>query len=380
MAAEFVGAGPARAGAPPVEFVFTSDVHFGIARGNFRGEANVDATIVNAALVQSINRLPLSLFPTDDGLNAGRSIGPIDFVAITGDIANRQELYPVHIQTAAVSWRQFASTYIDGLTLRDRAGARTPLLLVPGNHDVSNAIGSPTKMVPATDATSLAEIYNRMMMPAQARTKENYNYATDRINYSRDFAGVHLVFITMWPDRIERAWMETDLKRVPADTPVFIFCHDPPEVDARHLTNPNGRHDVNDRDKFENVVADQCADGLTTAVPTTLEQRALAAFLRMHRNIVAYFHGHSNWTEYYTWKGPDGDLVLNVFRADSPMKGKASQKDETKLAFELVVLDPTAKKMTVRECLWNAQKKGSPASTPMDWGISTTVSIAPQPD
>jgi hypothetical protein len=370
-------AGAATADVPLVEFVFTSDVHFGIARGNFRGAANVDAQIVNAAMVQTINRLPSATLPADQGLKGGEVIGPIDFVAITGDLASRQELYPVHIQSAAASWRQFESTYIDGLALKNRAGQPTPLLLVPGNHDVSNAIGSPTKMVPATDATSLAEIFNRMMQPATPRTKDTYNYATDRINYSRDFGGVHCVFLTMWPDGIERAWMENDLRAVAADTPVFIFCHDNPDVDTRHLTNPNGKHDVNSQDKFENVVSDICADGLTTEAPTTIEQRAFVAFLKQHRNIVGYFHGHSNWTEYYTWKGPDGDIALQVFRADSPMKGKTGQKDETKLAFEIVILDPVAKKMTVRECLWNTQKKENPVATPVDWGISTTVSIAP---
>jgi hypothetical protein len=172
--------------------------------------------------------------------------------------------------------------------------------------------------------------------------------------------------------------MENDLKSVPATAPVFIFCHDQPDLDTRHLTNPNGKHDINSRDKFENVVSDICADGLTTEAPTTIEQRALVAFLKAHRNIVGYFHGHSNWTEYYTWKGPDGDIALQVFRADSPMKGKTGQKDETKLAFELVVLDPATKKMTVRECLWDAQKKENPVSAPVDWGIATTVSLAPR--
>src|SRR5258708_5447075 len=75
-------------------------------------------------------------------------------------------------------------------------------------------------------------------------------------------------------------------------------------------------------------------DGLTL-----IEQRALAAFLKAHRNITGYFHGHSNWTEFYTWPGPDGDLSLSVFRYDSPMKGKVSGKDETKLAFQVVVFD-----------------------------------------
>jgi hypothetical protein len=164
---------------------------------------------------------------------------------------------------------------------------------------------------------------------------------------------------------------------VPATTPVFIFCHDPPDIDARHLTNPNGAHDVNSRDRFENVVGDVYADAPTPGAgkpdgPTTIEQRALAACLKAHPNIVAYFHGHANWTEFYTWAGPDGDLRLSVFRADSPMKGKVSGKDETKLAFNVVVFDTASHRLTARECLWNP----AAAAGPVAWGQSRTVSIA----
>ena len=143
-------------------------------------------------------------------------MGPIAFVVVTGDITNRQELYPLHIQSAAVSWDQFETGFIRLLALQDAAGKATPLLLVPGNHDVSNAIGSPSRLVPATDATAMVEIYNRMMHPAVPRTKDTYHYATDKISYSLDLAGAHLVFLTMWPDRVARAWIERDLQGVPA--------------------------------------------------------------------------------------------------------------------------------------------------------------------
>ena len=348
------------AAAPDVTFVFTSDVHFGIARGRFRGGSYVDATVVNAAMVQKINLLPGTRLPQDGGLRAGEPIGPVDFVAITGDIANRQELYPIHIQPAAASWAQFKACYIDGLTLQGPQGGPTALLLVPGNHDVSDAIGAPTKMVPATDATSLVEIYNRMMRQAVPLTTATYDYARDRINYSRDFGGVHCVFLTMWPDSTARAWIDRDLEQVPATEPVFLFCHDPPDIDARHLINPNGAHDINAHDAYENLVSDMYADGDATMKKdkptgeTTIEQRALAAFLRRHRNIVGYFHGHENWNEVYTWKGPDGDLALNVFRVDSPMKGKTA-KEEAQLSFQVVVYNASEQKLTDRECLWNAQ-------------------------
>lgn len=357
-------------------FVFTSDVHFGINRGSFRGAANVEARAVSAAMVEAINRLPSAVFPADEGVNAGRTVGTIDFVTITGDLTNRQERLPLKIQSASVSWAQFESVFFGGLKLADRRGRAAPLLLVPGNHDVSNAIGHPGGLMPDRDATTMAEIYNRMTRATALRTKDNYRYATDKIYYARDFGGAHCIFLTMWPDGVARAWMEEDLKDVPATTPVFIFAHDPPKVDARHFTNPNGNFDINNRDKFENVLADVYADGLSSDGPTDFEQRIFATFLKSHRNIVGYFHGHANWHECYAWKGPDKDIALNTFRADSPVKGRESGKDETKLSFHVVAFDVATKKLTSRECLWNAApaKDGKPPA--LAWGSSTTVSIA----
>jgi hypothetical protein len=367
---------------PDVTFVFTSDVHFGIARGRFRGGSYVDATVVNAAMVQKINGLPEAILPADAGLRAGQKIGSIDFVAITGDLTNREELYPVPIQRAAVSWAQFKSCFIDGLALHDPTGAPAPLLYVPGNHDVSNAIGAPSRLVPPTDPTSMVEIYNRMMHPATPLTPAAFDYAKDRINFARDFGGAHCVFLTMWPDSTARAWIDRDLQSVPATTAVFLFCHDPPDIDARHLVNPNGAHDINGRDAFENLVSDVYADGGTAKKKskptgeTIIEQRALASFLRRHRNIVGYFHGHANWNEVYVWKGPDGDLALNVFRVDSPMKGKTAQ-DESRVSFQVVVYNTGKQTLTDRECLWNSRGAADGPSFGVTWGESRTVSLAP---
>lgn len=364
--------------AAPVTFVFTSDVHYGITRGNFRGVANVEARVVNAAMIAKINALPAAVFPTDAGLRSGQTVGPIAFVVVTGDITNRQELYPIPIQSAAVSWQQFEEGFVRRLTLRDAGGRPTPLLLVPGNHDVSNAIGSPSTLVPATDASSMAEIYNRMMHPAVPRTKDTYRHQTDKIQFSADIGGAHLVFLTMWPDSATRAWMERDLSGLPASTPVFLFCHDQPDLETKHLTNPNGNHDINRHDKFENVVADICADGTTIDVPAIIEQRAFATFLKSHRNIVAYFHGNSNWNECYVWKGPDGDLALNVFRVDSPIKGRHSGKDEARLSFQVVTYDTGLRTLTSRECLWNSLGRADSDAMPVAWGTARGVSLEPR--
>jgi hypothetical protein len=353
-------------------FIFASDVHFGLSRLGFRGKVNVPSKDVNAAMLSVINSSSHAVLPNDNGVRSGQSINGVDFFIITGDLTNRQELYPIKIQSAEASWKEFEACYIRGLTLKTNSGAKTPLLLVPGNHDVSNAIGSPSKLVPATDATSMAQLYNRFMHPAVLVTKDTYNFKNNRIYYSENIGGAHEIFVCMWPDSTARNWIEEDLKSVPKDIPVFIFCHDPPAVDARHLTNPHGNHDINRTDKFENVLCDIYADGGASDGDTDIEQRQLASFIKAHPQIVAYFHGHENFTQFYTWKGPDENIQLNTFRSDSPMKGKVSGKDETKLAFQVVTFDTKTQLLTSRECLWNTKN----AEDQIIWGKSATVSIA----
>ena len=57
-----------------------------------------------------------------------------------------------------------------------------------------------------------------------------------------------------------------------------------------------------------------------------------------------------------------------TFRVDSPIKGRYSEMDESKLSFQVVTIDTRAMTMTVRERLWTAAA----------WGDSNTVNIAPQ--
>jgi hypothetical protein len=202
------------------------------------------------------------------------------------------------------------------------------------------------------------------------------SYAANKVIYSKDLNGVHMVFVNMWPDTAARVWMEADLAKVAATTPVVILTHDQPDIETKHLFNPNGLQDINGTDQFENLVVDKCADldataKLTVNSPTTTVQRGLATFLKAHKNIVAYFHGNSNKNEAYVYAGPDSDVALNVFRVDSPMKGDISSTDETKLSFNVVTMDTTNKKMTVREYLYN---NGSASP----WGTCTTVDLTPR--
>lgn len=362
------------AGAAPVTFVLTSDLHYGLNRSQFRGAVNVPASEVNAALADAINELPREKFPADGGVGAGTAVGGIEFVAVTGDIANRQEVTPVRIQPAAASWAQFEATFARRLVLRSSSGGATPLLLAPGNHDLSNAIGFVRPMAPARDATAMVAMFNQMMAPARARTVETWRFPEDTIRTVRVFGGVRCVFVTIWPDTATRAWLERELAAVPATTPFFLFCHDEPDLEAKHFRNPNGDQGINAQDRFENLLTDTLSEGTTIEAPTTREQRALAEFLARHRNVVAYFHGNANWNEFYTWSGPDRTLELSVFRADSPLKGRDSGRDERRLSFQVITFDEATARLTAREYRWNAEAVSGKTA----WGQTRTVSIAPR--
>ncbi|MEI6208539.1 MAG: metallophosphoesterase [Desulfuromonadales bacterium] len=377
------------------QFIYTSDPHYGIKRAAFSGYSS--ATQVNGALINVMNGLSgVTLNCTDSGINACKPLGAVDFIVNTGDISNRSDgsVYPYKNAPAAATWPQFAADYLTTLNLKDKVGNKAPIYLVPGNHDVSNAIGfykAPLNATSGLDATSYVQIYNMMMKPATPLTNAAFigstpsyataaaSYAGNRVVTSRDWNGVHLVFVGMWPDSVSRPLIDNDLKNVPATTPVIIFTHDQPNAESKHFTNPISPFDINATNQFENLLSDKFAEATPQGTPysdaaaknaivSTIEQRALVAWLKTHKNIVAYFHGNDNANEFYTYTGPDNDISLNVFRVDSPMKGNFSATDATKLSFHVVSVDPTALKMTVREYLWNTKQ----------WGASTTVSLAPR--
>jgi len=357
-----------------IHMILTSDVHFGIFKKKFRGDTTVPSWKINQAAIAQMNKLPDMQLPHDKGVAAGQLIGDIDRLVITGDIANREE--PPY-QCATISWQQFVDTY--GSQLHTAANKQEPqLLLVPGNHDVSNAIGYTKKMEPATDPTSLVNIYNLTMHPPVPLTNTNYNYANNKVNYSKEIGGAHCIFLTIWPDSAERIWIAKDLESVSAQTPVILFTHDPPEGDPKHFSNPAAPGKFVKDSKFENMVAETYKEGPAPQKDgdhtTDIEQRGWVNFLKRHPNIKAYFHGHENWNEFYTYKGPDKDINLPVFRIDSPMKGEDSAKDETKLSFQLISLDPVKKMLTVRQCLWNTHPGRKDQE--IKFGESKTISLA----
>jgi hypothetical protein len=353
-----------------VHFIFCSDLHFGLTKKSFRNKIDVSAAEVNEAMLQQMNKLPLLLLPTDSGVASGKKIQAIEAIVVTGDICNRQE---IGIQSATASWKQFEEIYINHLQLKDKAGKKTRLLLTPGNHDISNAMGYHRPTEPLTDKASLIGIYNLMMAPAIAKNEKTFSYPNDKTHCSKEVGGIHLLFVDAWPDTAERVWMENDLQSVSTTTPVFLFTHSMPDAEARFFVNPNGNHSINEKDKFENIVTETLKDGLSVEAKTIIEQKDFANFIKKHPNIKAYFHGHSNFTEFYDWKGPEQNIDLHCFRADSPMKGKYSAKDETKLSFELVSINTITKKITVRECLWNSDPMVK--EIPISWGSFMNLSL-----
>ncbi len=354
-----------------LQFVFTSDAHYGIKRKTFRNDTAVDGHTINAAMINEMNKLPEVQLPRDGGVDAGKLTGPVDYVIEGGDIANRME---VPDQSDAASWRQFCSDYMNGITLTNHSGKKAGLLIIPGNHDITNAIGFYKPMKPKVDPTSMVAIYNLMMKPAKMLTTKNYDYSKDKINYSKNIDGIHFMFITLWPDSSERIWMEKDLKSVSPKTPVILFTHDQPECEAKHFTNPDKTRGINASDRFEDLVDEVYKDGTkAVAGKTDIEQRGWVSFLKRHPNIKAYFHGNENFNEYYVYKGPDNDIALNTFRVDSPMKGDSSRADETKLSFQVVTINTKTLTMTVRECLWNTDP--SHPEKGVLWGKSKTMKL-----
>jgi hypothetical protein len=354
-----------------LQFVFTSDAHYGIKRKTFRNDTAVDGHTVNATMIKEMNTLPGIQLPADGGVSAGKLTGPVDYVIEGGDIANRMEIPD---QSDAKSWRQFCSDYMNGVTLTDQYGKKTRLLIVPGNHDITNAIGFYKPMKPKVDPTSMVAIYNLMMKPAKMLTTKNYDYTKDKINYSKNIDGIHFMFITLWPDSSERIWMEKDMKSVSPKTPVILFTHDQPECEAKHFTNPDKARGINANDRFEDLVDEIYKDEKkAVAGKTDIEQRGWVSFLKRHPNIKAYFHGNENFNEFYVYKGPDNDVALNTFRVDSPMKGDYSRADETKLSFQVITIDTKKLNMTVRECLWNNDPEHPEKS--IRWGESKTIKL-----
>ncbi len=379
-----------------VQFIFTSDNHFGdvtsaTATTKFQGTTTtVDAVVVNTQARNAMNTLPTQVAPSDYGVNAGKAFGNFDFIVNTGDFASRSVPVPAsNGNTSAQSFAQWESIYVDGLTLKDNNGSPLPHLLTPGNHDISNALGGPEVMVPAYDPTAFVKIYNRMMNPAIPLTNASFDYNQHKVFYGKVFGGIHFVFLNQWLDAEMQENLAAYMATIPTTTPIVIFAHMPPEQTGGNFRDPASTGSdfpwsagfanyFRDKMHASNIISP--ATMITTATVPTKEVTDLANFLKARKNIVAWFNGHDNFNQFRTWNGENSVLITNtmtqlaipVFRADSPMKGKDSAKDARLLSFQVISIDPAKKLMTVRECLWN--KSNTPGGA-ISWGVSETISL-----
>lgn len=347
--------------AKDIHFVHVSDLHYGLFR-NFRGEQHVPSYRVVQAMIDKINALPHDTFPDDSGVGAGKQIDYVNFIVNTGDISSRMEN---GVQSAADSWKQYLDDWNSRLTLKDKEDKPIPVWLIPGNHDASNAIGFHRPMNPTTDASVMTGIYNLMMHPLVPKSNTTFDYSSHRIRYSFTSDGIHYVFAGIWPDTDTRKWIAQDIDTLSGRMPVIIFAHDPPNGVTKHFTNPYGKHGIDATNKFENLLMDVAQES-STKQKAELESQQLKSFIKDHPSIKAYFHGHTNYNEYYWWREGVSPL-LPVFRVDSPMKGEQSADDEHHLSFIFVTIDTDNMKLTAREYLWNNDGK--------HWGTSTTVRL-----
>ena len=274
-----------------ITFIYTSDPHYGTTR-TFRGQKYVNATVVNAEMINQMNHLPEMNLPNDGGVNAGKRM-QIDYVIQTGDITNRTSdkyNYPTSKYTMA----QFDYDYYIRLNLQNVKGEKPEKLLSPGNHDVSNLIGHEYIPTDSIDGTVMVEIYNRMMNPAVPKTTATYDYENDKVNYIRTIGGIQFVFVNMWPDQPNREWMASAMN--PA-LPALIFTHDQPDVEAKHLTDPahveGTPYDFSNR--FEFLIAEKADAGTDRNGSTDTQQRGFAQFIKANPNIKAYFHANYNY-------------------------------------------------------------------------------------
>jgi len=410
-----------------VNFIYTSDNHYGIVRPIFQGGFNVPSQTVNEAMIDKMNVLPGLSFPSDGGLGAGQNIGHIDFLVATGDFANRSESqsaiaanhslsylgntvdYPGNpaytAPVSSVTWGQFQSDYLGDantgnlaggrLTLQDASGNGIPVFLSPGNHDINDAIGMSGKIASANvDPTSFVQIYNRMAkyngksaISASVFTP-SANYTNYLINYSVDIGNVHFAFVNMFPDHNIQQWLNADLAKIPTTTPVFLFSHAPLNMAASETKifgDPSAPTSSAAADIPFRLAG---SNSPTSYADMNAAKQDVAEWLMSHPNVKALFSGHDNFNGATLWNGqdPNGNLIstndsqwsgVQLFRVDSPMKGDVSGVsaangigDETKLSFQVYTLDTGSGMLTEREYLWNNTAN---AATSGAWSVQTAT-------
>ena len=305
--------------AADVQFVALSDVHFGYIRTyplTISATATQDSKVINTAMIGTVNALSALTIPADGGVGAGAAVGEVDFVAVTGDLANRFQTdtaatatLPLNqnaVQNSTASYADFTNIVLNGVTLKNKAGVAAKFLLSPGNHDVSNAIGN--VKIPGSVATGAPASPNRVdagSMKALYKVAKGIDFvgtydltafeytnssgaAVNKPNYSMDVGGIHMISLTIWPDDSNRKWIDADLLSVPLTTPVMLFMHDYPDVDSKHLKSRAAGNPINATfEACATAIVDvsESADGIAAATTTNVEQRAFVTWLKTHKNI-----------------------------------------------------------------------------------------------
>ena len=199
--------------------------------------------------------------------------------------------------------------------------------MVPGNHEASNAVGFYKPMTPPIDKTPMVEIYNRMMRPAAPKDDGDVRLL-HAIGSSSPATSAACTSCSSrsGPIRRRALWMDNDLEpSVSESTPVIIFTHDQPDVEAKHFMNPNGAHDINaarSSSRTCSPITSRTARPSTT--PSLIEQAPARAFLERASEHHRVLPRQLELERVLRLERPDRTIVLHTFRVDSPMKGAVS--------------------------------------------------------
>jgi hypothetical protein len=197
------------------------------------------------------------------------SIAPA-FVLITGDLVRD-----------ALRVREAEAVGYYELFMKERSAFRTPVFTVPGNHEIFG-IERDTSRVPITH-------------PLYGRTMYRHYLGPDYYSFTR--GGVHFVGLNTVDiadkqyyghvDSVQLAWLERDLARLPAATPVVTFDHIP------FFTTVEGLNGYSDRPPAPSLIT---VNGKTMFRHSVSNAGDVLAILRKRRHVLA-LGGHMHATE-----------------------------------------------------------------------------------
>lgn len=197
------------------------------------------------------------------------SIGP-GLLLITGDL----------VRDALRVSEAEATGYYE-LFVKERNAFRTPVVTVPGNHEVFG-IERDTSHVSTTHPLYGRAMYRRYLGP------DYYSFTRGGVH----FVGLNTVDIDDQRyyghvDSLQLAWLERDLALIPATMPVVTFDHIP------FFTTIEGLNGYNDRPPAPSLIT---VNGKTVYRHTVSNAGDVLAILRKRRHVLA-LGGHMHATE-----------------------------------------------------------------------------------